>query len=215
VWLIKWFLVVAAVGVLFDWAFGDRDRIAAANKAPLEFVARAENFDRPDAETLDFNNAPLFLVPAGSFAIRDGRAVRSSAEDAVALASLPDGKIGAVSMTVLNANTGSGVVFRFRDLANYWVVTPHASHGTWSLVKIQGGVATTMAETASAVGTENVSISVQTDGDRIVVRLNGRMETVLSDAFLGGVASTGFIAKGPEGSEVQFDDFVLYYPASS
>ena len=58
VWLLKWLVVVAAVGVLLDSAFGDRDRLAAANKTPLEFVARVENFDRPDAPTLDFHNGP-------------------------------------------------------------------------------------------------------------------------------------------------------------
>lgn len=213
VWLLKWLVVVAAVGVLLDSAFGDRDRLAAANKTPLEFVARVENFDRPDAPTLDFQNAPLFLVTSGSFGVVGGRAKSTSPSDSVAVASLPGNDVGAVSMAIFDAKPGSGLVFRYRDPSNYWIITPHPTHGTWSVVKVEAGNPSTLTETANAVGTENVTISVQTTNDDIVVRLNGRMETVLTDAFLAEVPATGMMVKGGDASTA-FDDFAIYYPPS-
>lgn len=211
IWLFKWFVVVAALGVLLDNAFGDRDRLAAANKEPIEFVARVENFDRPDAPTLDYDNAPLFLVTSGSFQIDQGRAKSSSDTESVAVASLPGNVVGAVSMAVFDAQSGSGVVVRYQDPANYWLVTPHPSHGTWSLVKVENGTSTTMTETANAFGTENVNVAVQTTGDNMVIRFNGRMETVLAHPFLAEVPATGFLAAAGD-ANTSFDDFAIYYP---
>lgn len=209
---VGWVVVVLAAGVLLDARFGGTDRAIAAGGRPVPSVGFVESFDQ--APSTAGANLPIrnLVVAEGEFAAADGQARRVGAGNATALASLPGDALGGVSLKITGAHPDSGLVFRYKDPANFWILTPNPQRGDWLLVKVAGGQDQQVGEAMRLADVDEVRFTVIFDGDQIIVKASDRLVAAASDPFLAGVASAGFTAQGERGADAGFDDLVLFYP---
>lgn len=206
-----WVTIIGALAIIADHYFGGTDTLISRSEAPTRHIARVENFDRPDAATTAFDGADAFLPTQEKFAIAKGQAVRSGTADAMAIAYVPGNRLGAVAMRIRGANPGSGLVFRYRDPGDYWLITP-ASDKVWELIRVKSGTQEVVRKLTRLIGTDDTNLSVEFDGSGFVVRSAGIFVVAVSDDYLATAAGAGFTARGAAGSSVSFDDVVLYYP---
>jgi hypothetical protein len=124
----------------------------------------------------------------------------------------PDGLVRATESVVGN---GAGVVFRYRDANNYWSVQAAPSFATWVVVKVIDGKSKQVSNLGLSATHNGPSVSVQLQGDRIEVFINGVLLKTLRDAALKNATQAGLIAGGPSGPSARFSAFVGAPPGTS
>ena len=85
----------------------------------------------------------------------------------------------------LSLNDDIGVMFRYQDPQNYYRYSLNARMGTSRLEKIVGGVFTPLAtDSRGYIKGQTLNITVEADGDKIFVYLNGDPVFAVSDSSL-------------------------------
>lgn len=104
--------------------------------------------------------------------------------------------------------TGAGIFFRYSDANNYWRAVWNAVFGTWVLVKVEAGVATTALNP--------IHTGDYQDGHKFAVVLNGTTMTFFVDgvqvnthtsSFNENATGCGIIHTGSGGGAYRWDDW--------
>ena len=137
-------------------------------------------------------------------------------------ASLKDGtltvKFKAISGTV---DQGAGLVWRYRDANNYYIVRANALEDNVVLYKVQNGERVSLAPkgaVSNAYGVKHkvprqtwTTLGVTFRGGLFTVSLNGEKLFDVEDATFSEAGKTGFWTK--DDSVIYFDDFLIVDPA--
>lgn len=148
---------------------------------------------------------------AGRWAVADGVAVLEEVNDlgerSLALVDLGSGD-GAVSITAAEVANGLGLVFRFEDAFNYWLLTASPDFGGWRLSRIEEGQVVDVAALPLTPTAPGTTAEVRFSGRDITVFLDGTEVRSLTDPALADATRVGLLFQGGDPSGAAWDDFV-------
>ena len=216
-------LVAALLGL--GWYLGTR----AADERVNAVIAELPGSDRYSddfirSETAD-EGKPAVLsgqAPSGlqwstigtEFFLDGGLAtIGSGDDDAVGIAIIDTGWSNAnIGATLDQAPAGTGLVFRFRDIDNYWALTSNPAAGTWTLTLVVDGE-TVLSE---AIGLTSVDpgarVSILAQGAEIQTFVNGEPLLRVVDPHFELATAVGIISTGS--TDGSFSDFFAIEAAS-
>lgn len=166
-----------------------------------------DDFARSDSATAVGNG---WTATSGTWGISSGEAyfVSGSAGFLTSPNTLTsgDGWLGYTAAGTIE--TGAGIFFRYSDANNYWRAVWNAVFGTWVLVKVEAGVATTALNP--------IHTGDYQDGHEFAVVLNGTTMTFFVDgvqvnthtsSFNENATACGIIHTGSGGGAYRWDDW--------
>ena len=163
-----------------------------------------DSFERSSAGKLgaESSTGMVWLTLGDGFDVRDGLAIvnsNSQGETAMALVDTKwaDAEIAATAGTVV---TGSGIVFRFRDLQNFWSLVAVPDFATWNMqLHLDGEIVGVWQSGLSSVepGTE---LSVVTIGEEIHVYIDGEQRIIIVDPTFRTATAAGLISTSGSGA---------------
>ncbi len=187
---------------------GPTTTTAAGPKAVtgLPSGAPTDDFNRPDDET----TIGAGWEEIGTWGILDNRLANivegDEATREFALRDLGAGD-GTVAAVVIESAEGTGLVFRFKDAKNYWMLTPAPKYGTWVLNKYTNGTATLVGNSGLASSAENTAVVVELAGPEITVKVDGKEVAQFTDPYLATATKVGFASGGFGAQRARWDDF--------
>lgn len=119
----------------------------------------------------------------------------------------PDGGVATVQVRLDRVAQGAGLVFRYRDQRDYWYVAAVPSYATWAVVKVVNGVQETVANTGLSPVKNGTTVAVGMQGDTIVVSLDGRVGTRVTDTAPYSAGLVGMTVEGAGAGSARFSDF--------
>lgn len=98
---------------------------------------------------------------------------------------------------------GAGLVFRYRDVSNYWAFVAVPAYGTWAAIKVVDGQEQAVVNTGLSATVDGTTIGVRLEGDVIDLILGSRVAISLTDPELVDATGLGLTARN---SDARFDD---------
>ena len=148
---------------------------------------------------------------SGAWEVRDGVARVVERNDlgtrTVAVADL-GASDGAVSVTAASMVNGFGVVFRFQDAFNYWLVVASPDYGSWRLQRLDEGRIVELGGIGLAPSVDGSTVEVRFEGRTITVFVDGLERREVVDDALLDATNVGLLAEGAGSTEAAWDDFV-------
>lgn len=188
------------------------DEVIAETRPPTRLRAplAIDDFDRQDGSVLGTSDSgQAWNLVAGEWEIDEGAATVAEGASAanVATLDLTSGNHQA-SVRVDRVVNGAGLVFRFQGPRNFWAVQVVTGSGTWNLVRVSDGEATTVENLGLQPIADGTVIGVEARGDRIEVTVDGTAAAVIrDDSHLDAVGVGLLVPSGEPATEVRFDDF--------
>jgi hypothetical protein len=169
-------------------------------------------FDRPD-DTASLGAAPAgpaWIAPAGTWGVLAGQASLVGPLAGRNLAVLDVGQADAtLQVQVPVASDGAGLVFRYRDVTNYWAFVAVPVYGSWAVVKVVDGREMVVANTGLSGTADGTALGVRLQGETIDLILNSRVVSTITDPELAGANSVGLAART---DAVRLDDLRIDLP---
>jgi len=188
---------------------------SSSPEAPLAVGGGLDSFSRFDSPTSlgTMPGGPSWRSAAGVWAVGYGQAypARPIAERNLAVVPLGHGD-GAVQVRLAHVVQGAGVVFRYRDPANYWYVAATPTYASWAVVKVVAGHEESVANTGFSPVGDGTTVAVRFEGATIKVALDGTVKAKVTDAALADAGGVGLAVRGPDAVKVRFDDFRAAVP---
>jgi hypothetical protein len=148
---------------------------------------------------------------SGTWEVRDGAArvveVNELGTRTVAVADL-GASDGAVSVTAASMANGFGLVFRFQDAFNYWLVVASPEFGSWRLQRLDEGHTVELGGIGLAPAEDGSTVEVRFEGRTITLFVDGLQRREVVDDALVDATGVGLLAEGPASTEAAWDDFV-------
>lgn len=174
-----------------------------------------DSFSRFDASNTlgTMPGGPSWRAVTGGWAVALGQAYPASPAPgrSVAVIGLGQGD-GAVQVRVVQMVQGAGVVFRYRDPANYWYVAAVPAYGSWAVVKVVDGNEEVVGNTGPSPVGDGTTVAVRFQGPRIDVAVDGVVKKTVSDGALADAPGVGMAVPGPDAAKARFDDFRAALP---
>jgi hypothetical protein len=201
-WAVLGLVAAAAtvVGILAaGWGSGGNEATVRLsddfNSSGFESLAGRQLSESP-APAAGHALSRVWTVPIGSFVatrhIVVGGPTSSDRTPSMAVVKAP-GALRQVAALFDPAGDGMGLVFRYRDARNFWMLVPLSHFGTWNLYATVNGKATFMGNTGlSGLGTGTVT--VQLSGANIDVQVRRGLSRHLSSSLLAEARGAGLIA---------------------
>lgn len=139
---------------------------------------------------------PTWSTPRGSLVLSGGRAAGDPASSEVTPSMAVVEAPGTPQMVEARFNrvTGDmGVIFRFADPLNYWMLRPAPQYATWNIFSVVQGTSQLMRNTGLS-GLGSGTVTVKLSGADIEVELGAHLNTKLSSRVLSGSKGVGLIA---------------------
>lgn len=177
-------LVVAGV-VIGALATGDSEE----GGAPATF----DGFDGSGA--LDGRVTPeglTWTVPVGAFEVDEGTVAADDGVVSIAVLDI-DRPLQRVDAEFDDVADAAGIVFRYRDQANYWSIVAAERFGTWNVNKVVQGEVSFMGNTGVGLSPEG-TLEVRLSGPTIRVLVNRQERTALVDGDLQTASGAGLIS---------------------
>jgi hypothetical protein len=176
----------------------------------------SDSFSRPDtpASLGIVPNGPSWQAIAGRWGIQNNSAYVSTPVAPASIAVADTGRTsGAIAVTLSVMRNGAGLVFRFRDPQNYWIVVAAGEYGTWVVEKVIGGNVTSVGNIGVPVPVNNgtrIHIDQRGDSFQVWVDQSGNVSIPYSfvDHQLVDARRAGVYALG-SASGARFVDFVV------
>jgi hypothetical protein len=215
----KWLVVaigvlvaLAIAGLIFGLVRNDEGSSAtkrAPNTAPL-FGAR-DDFARSDSSrSLGLSGSgQAWVAVAGVWGVKDNAAyiaVPRSKGYSIAVLNMRTGD-GAVQVNMPKVVAGTGLVFRYGNLLNYWSITASPKVGTWNVQKVVGGTSTNLGGIGLARVGDGTTINVSMHDSVIDVSVNGRLQKSFLDGDLQMETRVGFLGFGKPAGQARWSDF--------
>ena len=163
-----------------------------------------DSFDRSSVGNLGAESPTgmIWLSLGDGFNLRDGLAIvnsNSQGETAMALVDTKwaDAEIGA---TAGNVVAGSGIVFRFQDLQNFWSLVAVPDFATWNLQLYRDGEIAGVWKSGLSSVEPGTELSVVTIGDDIHVSINGEQSISIVDPTFRSATVAGLISTTGSGA---------------
>jgi hypothetical protein len=162
-------------------------------------------------------DGPLTAVPgevvwvsaSAGWAVADGQVAIADVGASPVLAVTDLGwSDGAFSVSFPVVAEGAGLVFRYVDVGNYWVVRAAPAYATWNLERVVDGEVTVVGNTGLSAVDAATSVGVVAAGDAIVVLVNGRPLARTTDPTHATGTWMGFYATGVPASAARWDDLL-------
>lgn len=102
----------------------------------------------------------------------------------------------AVGVTFVEPRRGDGVLVRYADPENHWMIFADPPAGLWRVVKVIDGLAIAVTE-LGPLGAQQ-RIAVASSEAAVTITLDERDPVEISDPELAGAASVGLIALDPD-----------------
>jgi hypothetical protein len=188
------------------------DEVVADTRPPTRLRAplAIDDFDRPDGSVLGTSDSgQAWNLVAGEWGIDEGGATVATGAPAanVATLDLTSGNHQA-SVRVNRVVNGAGLVFRFKGPRNFWAAQVATGAGTWNLVRVSDGEATTVENLGLQPIADGTVIGVKARGDRIEVTVDGTAAAVVrDDSHLDAIGVGLLVPSGEPATAVRFDDF--------
>lgn len=182
---------------------------ALGSGAPVSFV---DTFDRPDspAGLGAVPGGPAWLVVAGTWGVGNQQAHLSAPGGGTGVAVVPvSGIVTAAQVRVADVVPGTGLVFAYRDPADYWLVEAEPGYGTWNIVQMAGGAARGRGNVGLAPTAGGTVASVAMSGTAVTVAIDGNTVRTLIDPSLGAGTAAGLAVSGSAATSARFEDFQL------
>jgi len=188
--------------------------ISPTTQAPLSVAGSLDTFSGPDnLFSLDSPGEPSWMAVTGLWGITAGQAYVSAPTPGRDLTLIDLGRPnGAIQVTMPRMTQGAGLVFRYRDRANYWYVTAVPGYATWAVVKVTAGREQGVANTGLSPVQDGTTVAVAMRGDTIDVALNGTVRRSLTNPILAQAHLVGLTASGTSAAGARFDDFRAALP---
>lgn len=157
-----------------------------------------DSFDRPDdvASVRALPRGPVWSAPAGTWGIAGSQAYLSGPiagrNLAVVELSVPE---STVQIQVPVVSDGAGLVFRYRDVTNYWAFVAVPAYATWAAVKVVDGREQAVATTGLSATANGTAIGVRQSGETIDLILDSRVVTTITDPELADATGVGLTAR--------------------
>lgn len=208
--LIGWAILAALVGL--GWWFGSPEKqaevaIAATSVPPKPPVV--DDFERARPVTLDgiSGDGLQWLRLGDAFTAVDGVATVDDGEEVTSIAILGNSASadGRFESEMAWAPTGTGIVYRFVDVFNYWSLVSVPDFGTWNLILTVEGEAIRSWPTGLSSLEPGTRIAVDTEGADHRVFVNGELKlTVLDDTFSEATGAGIVSRSGSQGALSNF-----------
>lgn len=172
----------------------------------------ADHFDRPDdpGRLGAVPGGPAWQAVAGSWGITHGQAYLAAPAAGPALAVVDAGRpIGLGRVRVADVEAGAGLVFAYRDPADYWAVEAEPYYGTWNILQVQAGTVHGRGNAGETPTVDGTVVSVTLRAAKATVDIDGRSVRTLSDSTLAAGRAAGLTARGSGATSARFDDFEL------
>jgi hypothetical protein len=167
-------------------------------------------FDRPDGSRLGRTpTGQPWTVAGGTWAIRNQEAVLQSPPSLKpSVATVDTGRgDGWVQLTASTLPAGTGLVFRYRDAANYWWVDAVPSFGVFNIFKVMNGTVTKMGATTLTSFGDGSTVTLRLRGNTIALFVDGYEAKDLSSSDLRGARGAGLIVDSPKAVGARFAGF--------
>ncbi len=176
----------------------DTERVSAVI-AELPSTERVfDDFVRNDAAQLGeiVSGETPWSTVGTEFSVGDGQAMIGAGADgergiAIVDTGWSDATIGA---TVATAPVGTGLVFRFVDIFNYWALTAAPDFGTWNLVLVVDGETIRSEATGLSSTDPGVRLSIRLEGPEIQIFVDGSPMLTIIDPSFETATSAGLIS---------------------
>lgn len=112
-----------------------------------------------------------------------------------------------VQVRLAHVAPGAGLVFGYRDPANYWYVAAVPAYASWEVVKVVGGSPHPVANTWLSPVSDGTTVAVSTAGHSIEIALDGVVTQVVTDPGPLGSGAAGMIETGPASAAARFAGF--------
>jgi hypothetical protein len=157
-----------------------------------------DSFDRPDdgASLRALPRGPVWSVPAGTWGIVDNQAYLPGPIAGRNLAVVDPGVAEpTLQVEVPVVSDGTGLVFRYRDVANYWAFVAVPAYATWAVVKVVDGREQVMASTGLSDTADGTVLGIRLSGETIDLILDSRVVTTINDPELADATVIGLTAR--------------------
>jgi hypothetical protein len=167
-------------------------------------------FDRPNGT--DLGRAPTgqqWRVASGTWAIRDREAVLQSAPTLKpSVATVDTGRSqGWVQVTASVLPTGTGLVFRYQDAANYWWVDAVPQFGVLNIYRLDRGAPVKMGATPLTSFADGSTVTIRLRGKEITLFVDGFRAFDITSPFLRGARGAGMMIDSPKALGARFAGF--------
>jgi hypothetical protein len=200
--------------------------VVAAEGDPIaarftDFASRQVNIVGPDAPVRDaFDRADgtglgrtptdqRWRVASGTWGIREREAVLQSQPTLKpSVATVDTGRSqGWVQVTASVLPTGTGVVFRYRDRANYWWVDVVPEFGVLNVYRLDRGVPVKMGATPLTSFANGSTITLRLRDNEITLFVDGFRSFSMTSPLLSGARGAGMIIDSPKAVGARFAGF--------
>lgn len=175
-----------------------------------------DSFNRPDdpGRLGSDPGGPAWQAVTGTWGITGRQAYLSvpSAGGGVAVANVGRPVVNA-EVRVADVAAGAGLVFAYRDPADYWAIEDEPYYGTWNIVQVQAGTVRGRGNVGLADTGNGTVVSATVHGSRATVTIDGRAARILSDPTLASGTGAGLVDAGGGAMTARFAGFRLT-PAS-
>ncbi len=134
-------------------------------------------------------------------------------DDTIGIAIIDTGWSNAnIGATFDHAPAGTGLVFRFRDIENYWALTSSPESGTWTLTLVVNGETVLSEPIGLASVSPGARVSILAQGAEIQTFVNGEPLLSIVDPHFELASAVGIISTGS--TDGSFSDFFALEAAS-
>jgi hypothetical protein len=222
-WIAAWvtvFVVLAAVGIVVGLVTRQSgsnkgNTSAPATSAPARFFGAfgaMDDFDRSDSSTSlgTSQSGQAWVAVVGTWGVKDHQAyvVKPKAKGySLAVLNMYTGD-GSVQVTMSKIAAGSGLVFLYRNVFNYWMMTASPKVATWVVQKFVDGKLTTVGGIGVAPIKDGTVIGVEMGGGGLSVSVNGQLRRTFRDGDLQGEPRVGLVGFAKAAGTARWSNFV-------
>ncbi len=196
---IGWALLAGLLGL--GWWFGSPEQqrsLAPTSTTEPPLAPIADDFERLRSVPLDgvSGNAIQWTRLGEAFVAVDGVATVTDGDgtNSIALIGI-DTTDGRIDAEMAWAATGSGIVYRYQDDANYWSLISVPDFGTWNLtLTVNGEILRSWPTGISELG-PGTQIAVDARGVESRVFVNGELKLTVLDETFSDATGVGIIAQ--------------------
>ncbi len=199
-------------------AVGSAEAVAAEASAiepdvdlPVRSKGVIETFTDGDADGLgETDNGRNWGEVAGQWEVRQGAAVLVTDPSIRSIAVVDSGVAnGVITIESVVTKAKAGIVFRYVDKDNYWMLTAVPTAGTWNVRKVVTGEVVDVANLGTASTGNGDLLSIELRGAEIGIGVNGVGKVKFTDETHLDGTGVGLTATGDGATEAVWDNLVV------
>ena len=153
----------------------------------------------------------LWETPTGTWGKADGHAYlvdpnKEGGNRSMAVIDLKSGN-GSVTVTAAKMTPSWGLVFRYKGPFNYWMLVASPKFGTYNLVKVEDGKATSVGNSGLTKQDAGTVVGVTFQGDQVAIVVDGVQAAAFTDGAFATATKVGLVAADQTAKDAQWSAF--------